>query len=355
MWFSKHHYAYELSKNNEVYFINAPGKWKWKNIFQKKAGLKQIKSNLQVVEYKNFIPLTGRIRFLCMLNEKWILSLLAKSIPLKEKKPIFWSFDPHRFFSPKLFNAVFSIYHSVEYYTHKRENWLCKNVNMILCVSDTIKEKLSKFNKPVFTIPHGISEEIVHKHFEKKSNNIVIMAGSINYRLDYELLDYLTSYFPNVSFMLIGPVDKQKFNNQDHLFFDKLSNKKNIFFTGKQSMKYIYEQIGKSTLCICAYKQDQLVNQLNSLKVIQYLGMGKPVITNYLKEYESAAKEKIVYISTSKETFSSYFEKILNGNEEEALRLKRITFASKYSYTKLIKKIEQYITKCLEEKSDVNS
>ena len=33
VWYSKHHYANELSASNIVYFINPPSKWKFTNLF----------------------------------------------------------------------------------------------------------------------------------------------------------------------------------------------------------------------------------------------------------------------------------------------------------------------------------
>ena len=33
IWYSKHHYAYELNKTNQVLFIDPPRKWSFWNLF----------------------------------------------------------------------------------------------------------------------------------------------------------------------------------------------------------------------------------------------------------------------------------------------------------------------------------
>ena len=71
LWFSKQHYANELSRENKVYFVNAPGKRNLHQLFKKKLEKKQISPSLMVLELNNYFPLTGRFNLLFRLNE-WL-------------------------------------------------------------------------------------------------------------------------------------------------------------------------------------------------------------------------------------------------------------------------------------------
>ena len=52
-WYSKHNYAWELSQNNKVYFINPPVPFSFSNIFKKNIVETKIKDSLSILTYKN--------------------------------------------------------------------------------------------------------------------------------------------------------------------------------------------------------------------------------------------------------------------------------------------------------------
>ena len=56
MWYSKHNYANELSKNNNVYFLNPAKAFHPFNIFKKNITSYKITDTLTVLEYKNILP-----------------------------------------------------------------------------------------------------------------------------------------------------------------------------------------------------------------------------------------------------------------------------------------------------------
>ena len=58
IWFSKHHYANELSQKNKVLFINPPKQWNIKNVFFNTITTTRISSNLEIVSYQNYFPFT---------------------------------------------------------------------------------------------------------------------------------------------------------------------------------------------------------------------------------------------------------------------------------------------------------
>ena len=94
-WYSKHNYAWELSKNNIVYFINPPVPFHVFNFLRKNIETKNIKENLTVLSYKNVLPV--RIELLRKINEWLVFSKLKNYFhTIKLNNLIFWTFDPIR-------------------------------------------------------------------------------------------------------------------------------------------------------------------------------------------------------------------------------------------------------------------
>ena len=57
IWFSKHHYANELSANNDVYFIDPPKGWSLSSLFSNQLEIEVINERLKVVRYSNSLPI----------------------------------------------------------------------------------------------------------------------------------------------------------------------------------------------------------------------------------------------------------------------------------------------------------
>ena len=88
MWYSKHNYANELSKNNNVYFLNPPQPFKPLNIFKKNITTYKVTNKLTIIEYKNILP--PSVLSLWKMNDYLILKNTTKwSYSQRIKYPYF--------------------------------------------------------------------------------------------------------------------------------------------------------------------------------------------------------------------------------------------------------------------------
>ncbi len=349
IWFSKHHLAYALSKKNKVYFVNAPEKWKLKNVWSTEVKETFVSENLWVLNYFNILPLTGRLDLLFRLNNKLVCAHLNNFLKKKHAgKIIFLSFDPIRLLEPKLLNPTYSIYYTVDNYFHvPREKILATKVDMILGVSEMLVQQLKPYNTNIHFLPHGIQEtalntEQILKHPMQKE---VLYIGSVNYRLNYRLLIDLAKNIPDHQFKIVGALNTARFLPEDHEHYITCKQIPNIEFTGPMPFSNMEGLILRAAACISFYKQDYISNKLNSLKLLQYLSYGKPVISNYFESYKNIQKD-IIYLRDDKDVLDT-LKHILNTKEPNELKIARINFAQQFTYPKLIQKIEQFITKPL--------
>ena len=148
-------------------------------------------------------------------------------------------------------------------------------------------------------------------------------------RLDIDLISFIATRNPNISFVLVGPEDEQFQNSSLHQI-------KNIYFLGAKIPGQLPQYINVFDVCI----NPQLINEVTignyPRKIDEYLAMGKPVVATQT-EAMSAFKEH-AYLSKSKEEFAFLINKALNENSE-ILQRERRNFAATHTWQESVKQI----------------
>jgi hypothetical protein len=248
LWFSKQNYAYELSRNNTVYFINPPKKWKPQNLFSFRVKQTTIKPNLTTIDYQNFFPIINS--FVNKINNYWVSKNLNKYLKNNNVEDfIFWSFDPSRLFNPKLFDVRLSIFHAVDMYNFEfiGEDILCKNANIIIANSKIfIDSYKARFKTPTLLIPHAISQE--EFHISKTEIDSVFVAfkqfglyiGIIDERINYTLVKQAALQFPEIDFVFIGPLNFKDDQIAKELFSGVFKNVHSLGPKPFKTLKIVY-------------------------------------------------------------------------------------------------------------------
>lgn len=336
MWYSKHNWAFELSKNNLVYFINPPNRWKFKDIFKTTIKIKDYSKTLKILNYNNRLPLT-KYNFLFKINESLIFKALNKFFKNK-KKLIFWSFDPYRLIYPNKLNFLHSIYFVADRYLIPREKILIRNVNSIISVSKDLTKDINHHH--ILNLSHGISDSEFNTDKDVVGyENFILYIGGIDYRLDYLLIANLLKSFPNEKFLFIGKIS----NIDDNDFRDIFIDRKFLNFEYKMAIhfKELKNYIAKAKICLAPMKKGIQGNSINHHKLLQYLAHGKPVLSAKFIDYQD--NNLLIEYSDTKDAILK-FKNILEEADDIALINKRINFAKEFLYPNLIKKIEEFLS-----------
>jgi hypothetical protein len=343
VWYSKHNWAFELSKKNKVFFINPPSKWKLSNLWRFKIHIEDYNESLHVLVYQNLLPFT-RFNLIYKLNNFFISKRIQKwLINNNYKKYIFWTFDPYRFSNPKLISPLFSIYFIADKYDLKRELTLVNNTDYFITVSKKITDLLP-INNPLI-LSHGISSsEFISNLPVEIEGNYILYIGNIDYRLDYEFIKLLLYKFPKEQFLFIGNIIPLA-NNK--LFEDIFIEKRypNLIYQPAIHFKELKNYIYKAKVCIAPMLLEVNGNNINHHKLLQYLALGKPVLAPQFTDYRN---NNLIYSYNDHEDGIKQLEKLLNDKERQSLIDERIKFAKQYTYEKLIKKVEQFLDKGIE-------
>lgn len=314
MWFSKQHYAYELSKlGYQVYFINPTSKWHWSNIFSFKIKFKSSSyENLTIVDYKNNFPQTIFKRFFTGINDFLNCVKLNRYIRLNNSNLIWWKFEPFRFLSTYPYNKGKHIYHVIDPYNAFWQDKLqLKRADLIICTNPKYYDYYNNYSKnKILLIPHGISEdeftvnEISIENYKKKFGDFVILIGSVTIDMNFNLIQNLADN--NIKLVVLG---MEIFKNE---YWDKLKQHENINYLGEVHAKEIKNYIAASKAGLVIYNFKRIIdkNSRTPLKIMNYIAQNKPVITS-IKVPLSLLEGKAIYTAETQEEYVLFTKKAI--------------------------------------------
>jgi glycosyltransferase involved in cell wall biosynthesis len=280
-----------------------------------------------------------------------------------ELKRIIWSFFP--MFVEYLDNikSDLTIFDAVDNWIEhpsfsKYKELLKKNYQIITQKSDlifTVAENLLDFfkefgrEKDIFWIANGV--DTAHfknkgankpREFRKIKQSIIGYVGIIQQRLDIDLMEYLAQKNQDKSFVLIGPLWPVYFRKfrRSAVEIKRLKKYKNINLLGRKPYKLSSNYINNFDLAISPHKVDNFSKYTNSLKVLEYLACGKPVVSTPLSGVERFSH--LIYIAGDYEDFNKKLNQALENNNVE-LEQKRIEQAEKENWDGKIKEMVEII------------
>ena len=329
---SKHHYALELSKNNQVFFLNPPSK-SWNN--------KQ-EAELHIVDYVNYFRASNRLpfflrKYLQILQAKSILRFLSLS-----KIDVVWSFDPYRFQYLPAFLAEANIYHEVDEHRLQHSRETASSADLVLYVSKLYEKHFEGISTPKYHVNHGLSKHFLDIRDKKNLGDDkikVAIVGNLGHK-DFDAVVFfeICEKHPNVDFYFIGPTKTDIPSQKDQL--DKLKSLANVFFLGRIYSQEISSYLMSFDILMCCYR-----HFFNPHKILEYLSSGKVIISSFLPDYEGNA---LLVMEKTKEGFIRKFDEVLSDigkYNSPKLQQERRAFALEYSYQKHIERISTLLDK----------
>ncbi|WP_127507102.1 hypothetical protein [Paenibacillus humicus] len=150
---------------------------------------------------------------------------------------------------------------------------------------------------------------ITKKESEYNKKKSVGYIGNIYERLDLNIIDFISDKFLDVDFIFIG---KQTWGNQlDKEKFLQLTKKNNVFYNDKIPYDQITNKILDFDVCIIPHIVDVFTLTQDSMKMYDFLSLGKPIVTTPVPPSELLMD--YVYIADDKERFA---EKLQNALDE---------------------------------------
>ena len=188
----------------------------------------------------------------------------------------------------------FSLWPGLNYdLVRSMENKLIAKTDLIFATSQALVESKNNGKTPTVLLTHGV--EFQHFNIGPKTNLgqplKICYFGLFDERSDQNILVEIASALPNVHIEIIGEVVCD---------CSRLSGFSNIEFKGPVSYAELPRAIADVDVFILPYVRTELTNNLNPLKLKEYLSTGRPVIATALPEV-TRSQEHLLLAATGSE------------------------------------------------------
>jgi len=366
--------AKHLAKQNLVYYVDRPYTWRDYIQFRNTPGFNTRKPhffsaansvidteipNLKIVITPpvpsiNMLPEGRLYRLAVKFNEFIVGKRLRKLIKNQQIKDYIF-INSYNFSYPslhRLLRPALTVYHCVdpiiEPYQTKHglisEDILVKSVDMVISTSKELSNKKAALNKNSFFVPNAanISHSLkaldpdltVSSILDGIPKPIIGYFGAIERRIDYDLVRELLKLNADKSFVFIGPVDQYYLNADDF-------TEPNMYIKGAVSYQQMPSVLKGFDVAIIPFKKDEVSNHIFPLKLFEYLGSGKPVVsTNFNSDLADFTNNTVSFCETAEE-FSDALNKALLDNT--TLQQERLAVAANNTWEHRIIEIENLL------------
>ena len=159
-----------------------------------------------------------------------------------------------------------------------------------MACSAQLCNKLKRWRPDALLLPPGVDVAMFNpaRQFEEPeelrgaARPVVGYAGSIDHRVDVELLERVAHAFAHGTILLVGPV-------HERVQVQRLRQLPNIRLTGPKPKEVLPAYLQYMDVCLIPYRVTPFTQVILPLKFFEYLAMGRPIVSTLLPELQPYA------------------------------------------------------------------
>ncbi|WP_316844655.1 glycosyltransferase [Pedobacter psychrodurus] len=384
---TSYHTAKYLAEGNEVYYVDFP--YTLKDYFKKNEGseialrLPHFKKGangildsgfprlkiliLPLLLSINFLP-EGRIyRRLLLWNERRISDRINRIMAERGISDFIFinSFNFHYpGVSAMLPRAALKVYHCVDPiitdYDQRHgflsEDLLINNSDLVICTSKALYREKMKKKTHTFFIPNAadltVSSRALdpgllpHPFVSDIPRPVIGYLGAIERRIDFDMLIQVAIGNPDKSFVLVGPTAKEFVPSE----FEDLNN---VYFRESVPYDQMPAVVKGFDIAMVPFKKDEVSATIFPLKLFEYLGTGRPVIsTDFNMDLLEFTFDSVRYCHNAGD-FSDAISFYLKNDSQEA-KANRLSIAADNTWSRRLSEMSSLISGFYHEKTGQN-
>tara|TARA_Y100000385_G_C13077778_1_gene632304 strand:- start:943 stop:2142 length:1200 start_codon:yes stop_codon:yes gene_type:complete len=227
----------------------------------------------------------------------------------------------------------------------KMENEFMKLADYTIVTSDHLLRTKSKISPNISVVKNGVDTSVFSVEYDDKlllDDNLtgfthtIGYLGSIDERIDLELLINLISTCKQYLFKFVGRVTDPKIQN-------RLSKFDNVEFKGPLQPSELPVQVDCMDICLIPFKINKLTASIYPLKINEYLLRGKPVVSTPFADLSDF--QSMISIAKDGPSFSKCIEQLLTQGSSLNDIQKRKDFARSNSWKSRAHEFSEIIEK----------
>lgn len=317
-------------------------------------GLRQITSRLTVYTPPPLaLPFQHRFAWILHVNMV-ILSWLVRRVMrrLGFSKPILWAYLFRLSGMVGRLSEKAVVYDCIEHDEHfvssekgKRkvralEESLCRKADVVFVMNPQLHRLKGQWNPRTVIVPSGAKIA----HFSKAADPTTPIAGELTslprpivgyfgqvdrWKIDFDLLIYLTRRHPDWSLVFVGPVAPEVRGDA------RLAPLRNVYFFDRQPYERIPCFLKGFDVCTMPFTPSENIELSSPLKLYEYLATGKPIVSVPFPAVEEFSE--YVSIARSPEAFAAAVEQAYAVDTQE-LACRRMREAGAHSWERRVER-----------------
>jgi glycosyltransferase involved in cell wall biosynthesis len=216
-------------------------------------------------------------------------------------------------------------------------------VDTVLVTSEGLRQNKSAVHPRVEVVKNGVTFELFsretppdalpHIPHAQDGRPIVGYLGSIDDRMDMDIMHHLIQSIPEALFVFVGRVT--------HAWVQEaLLPYPNVFFAGPKPPVELPAWVQRMDVCLIPFLRNEFTFSVYPMKINEYLAAGKPVVTTGFADLSDFTQ--IVSIAEGSDAFTAAVRQALTHRSKEAA-LARQAFAKGNDWSARAAKLTQLI------------
>ena len=213
-------------------------------------------------------------------------------------------------------------------------------VDGVITTSPGLLELKKSQHERVALVRNGVDFELFNKAInfralraDEQSAPVLGYVGSIDDRIDYDLLDHLYSSLPEVHFHFVGRI-------MDEALVAHWKSRDRVHFFGAQSVDRLPEFLAEFDVGLIPFVSNEFTKGIYPLKINEYLAAGLPVVSTRFADLSDFEQDVALC-----ESQNEYLKAVQNSlvTDHPAERQKRVEVARGNSWTARAKTFKQIL------------
>lgn len=300
------------------------------------------------------------VRGVAAINQRLLLTYVRRTLARLHWAPdVLWTYWPVTSHLIDRIGARLAVYHCTDDFAaagypfasartiETMEAEQCQRAQLIITRTEGLAAVKRQLNPNTFCIPGGVDTRLFDpgRAIEPPAELRPIptpragFAGTLDDRFDVGLLVQVARRLPHVAFVLAGPVRRHRVR------LGELQRLPNVHLLPARAHADVPALISGFHVCLIPYRSSRFTESVSSLKLYEYLAMGKPVVATDLPYHRREAEN--ITIARTEEEFADGIVSALETPASRSASAARREIARTYDWDRHLDQIDELVAAAL--------